>query len=98
MTGDKLAISPRATHQGQQKMNCPGSIPTLSHSHSLLSSTVTWRNMLLNKKNIVMSISIKMLKLPATKSSLGNSTLIEPMIKVKNDDPVVIHSAAPPHR
>lgn len=26
MTGDKLAISPRATHRGQQKMNCPRSI------------------------------------------------------------------------
>jgi len=32
MTGDKLAISPRATHQGQQKMNCPRSI---LHSLSL---------------------------------------------------------------
>lgn len=26
MTGDKLAISPRATHRGEQKMNCPRSI------------------------------------------------------------------------
>lgn len=26
MTGDRLAISPRATHRGQQKMNCPRSI------------------------------------------------------------------------
>lgn len=47
MTGDKLAISPRATHRGQQKMNCPRSILysltqslwAVLHRHSMMRPT-----------------------------------------------------------
>lgn len=34
MTGDKLAVSPRTSHQGQQKINCLQSIPQYSLSLS----------------------------------------------------------------